>query len=919
SAHAEWDALVAALSATLLDASAPADAASPERTAALAQSFFLGERAELTEAAAVPLVQRDARGIARVALIGGTVPAPFVDADRDKLADVDVLGRFVDAQGQPIAAATPFAVAGDTATRDTQGRAGAYAYVALDRTVIGALGHDAASLFDPASGIALDLARGASALLGPRMMTTRAFDAGPLAYRGYDVTRSPLLDVAYGYSQLLRDPNVRDLLGLADTLLASHEPALARLVEAAITTARLGDAHPEAAILASAPLWDDLMPVVRQIVARPQLVRALLAALQLPETKQLGKRFSDLMTYTDRFDIDPSTKAVTGSFAHKPDRTQPDSGFNRSVFQRFLHLIADSNHAVLCNKQGATVTVIGLPLFGPFDECDLVEIDNLATFYVRAMTFAKDGSGNVVCENDHGDAVGCGGGGGARPRPAATMEFKDGLLAAGIALLGDGFLEGQATITGFRRHPTPEALDRVLFLAPTPAFLATVLDPIEDRDGDVYRVQHAGTLPVLEKNGFFDQIRPIAQAFVDNGAEQVFVDLLSVLHKHWPSPGSTSTQSTDPAGANYAFGSNGVSWEPLISDALAGDLLPALVDTAAELNAITVNGKPYATVVASAAGFVVNPLTGLTDRQGRTTTTTADGKPVTTLSPWQLLADAAAGKQARLAELSGQTAGDLGPVTRGAGAEGAAWPRAVTGITNLMFRASNPGSGWKLTNPRTRAVLRAAIALVRGRVDAHDQRGDRATWVGQTLPASTRDVLTHPVLAGVSDLAVALTANPDARAALEALLHDAFDETTSPAVFAMLRTASADMIQLLADDADLVPIAHLAGRLLAPGKPYLATQLELLQKLTAADDAAVLVRLAGQMFSGYDAADPGVPAIAAIANAVGEVDRRRPGADLHAAWTQDDFASVLGHVAAFLREEQRGLPRFIAIVKGRTP
>jgi hypothetical protein len=28
---------------------------------------------------------------------------------------------------------------------------------------------------------------------------------------------------------------------------------------------------------------------------------------------------------------------------------------------------------------------------------------------------------------------------------------------------------------------------------------------------------------------------------------------------------------------------------------------------------------------------------------------------------------------------------------------------------------------------------------------------------------------------------------------------------------------------------------------------------------------------------------------------------------------------VLGNVAAFLREEQRGLPRFIAIVKGRTP
>jgi hypothetical protein len=902
-AHAEWDALLAAMSATLLDAEAPSDAASPERTAALAASFLLSERGDLAEAQTVPLVQRDGRGIARVALVGGAVPAPFVDADRDRLADVDALGRFVDADGKPVAPAAPFAIAGDTAARDAQGRAAAYSYLALDRTVIGALGRDAARLFDPSTGIALDLARGASALLGPRMMTTRAFTAGAFAYRGYDTTRSPLLDMAYGWTQLLRDPNIRDLLALADTLLAGHEAATARLVEAAVATARLGDTHPEAAILADAPLWDDLMPVLRQIVARPQLVRALLAALQLPQTKQLGKRFSDLMTYSDRFDIDPDGQVVTGSFTRKPDRAQPDTGFNRSVFERFVHLINDSSRAVLCNKQNATVVLLGLPLFGPYDACDLVEIDNLATFYVRAMTYAKDGNGNVICENDRGDVVGCGAGS-ARPRPNATMVFKDGLLAAGIALLGDGFLEGQATITGFRRHPTPEALNRVMFLEPTPGFLATVLDPIKDRDGDVYRVQHAGTLPVLEINGFYDQIRPIAQAFVDNGAEQVFVDLLAVLHKHWPSKDSTTTQTTNPAGANYVFGSNGKSWEPLITEALAGDLLPALVDTAAELNAITVNGKTFATVVTGAAGFAINPLTGLADRQGHTATTTADGKPVTALSPWHVLADAYRAKHARIAE---------------AGGEGTAWPPAIRGVIDMLFRASNPGTGWAFSNPRTRAVTRAAIALVRGRIDAHDQRGDRAAWVAQTLPASTRDLLTHPVFAGVADLAAALTAASGPRTALEALMRDAFDEATSPAVFAMLRTASADLIQLLADDADMVPIAHLAGRLLAPGKPYLATQLELLQKLTAADDAAVLVRLAAQMFSAYDPADPGVPAIAAIANAIGEVDRRRPGTDLRAAWTRDDFASVLGNVAAFLREEQRGLPRFIAIIKGRNP
>jgi hypothetical protein len=906
-AHAEWDALTAALSATLIDAAPPSDAAAPDRTAALAADLLLSERADLVEPTAVPLVRRDPRGIARIALAAGAVPSPFVDLDHDQLADVDPLGRFVDGQGQPLAMAAPFAIAGDAAARDDQGEVSAFSYIDLGKTVIGALGHDAAPLFDPANGTALDLARGASALLGPRVTASHAFDTGgTLAYRGYDLTRSPLLDLGYGWIQLLRDPNIRDLLGLADTLLADHSPAAARLIEAAITTSRLGDVHAEAQILATAPLWDDLMPVVRQLVAKPALVSALLAAVQRPETKQLAQRFRDLMTYDDRFDIDPTTQAVTGAFVHKPDRGQPDSGFNRSVFQRFLHLINDSNHAQLCNKSDGHVKVgpVSYPLLGGFNACQLIQIDNLATLFVQAIAYRKQ-NGTVVCENAAGNDVSCAASG-ARPSPAAVMTFKDAVVNTAVDLLGgDAFLESQVGIAGFRRHPTPEALTRVLFLSPMPAFLTPALDPIRDRDGDLYQVQHAGTLPVLEQNNFFAQFRPIAQAFVDNGAEQVLVDLLAVLHKHWATPASTSTQTTNPAGRDYAYGSSGVTWEPLIIDALAGDLLPALTDTAAELNAIQVNGKPYATVVTNAAAFAVNPQAGLTDRRGGATSTTSDGKPVTQLSPWQLLADAYHAKQLRLDETAG---------------EGAAWTRSIRATIDLMFRADLVGTTWTFRNAHVRGVSRALVALVRGRIDAHDQRGDRAAWVGKTLPDDARDLLTHPVFAALADLTASLTAQPATRTALESLLRDAFDETSSPYVFAMLRTASGDLVQLLADDTDLVPIARLAGRLIAPDKPYLATQLDLLQRLTAGDTASVLVRLAGQLFTGYDAGgDPGVASIAAIADGVGEVERLHPGSELDVAWTAEDFSSVLHNVASFLREQQRGLPRFIAIVKGRTP
>ena len=94
-------------------------------------------------------------------------------------------------------------------------------------------------------------------------------------------------------------------------------------------------------------------------------------------------------------------------------------------------------------------------------------------------------------------------------------------------------------------HPTPEALNRVLFLDPMPDMLADTMDPARDKDGDLYLDQHVGTLPVWEANGFYDQIRPIVQAFADNNAEQLFVDFMAVMHKHWATPQSiTATPAT---------------------------------------------------------------------------------------------------------------------------------------------------------------------------------------------------------------------------------------------------------------------------------------------------------------------------------------------------------------------------------------
>ena len=90
--------------------------------------------------------------------------------------------------------------------------------------------------------------------------------------------------------------------------------------------------------------------------------------------------------------------------------------------------------------------------------------------------------------------------------------------------------------------------------------------------------------------------------------------------------------------------------------------------------------------------------------------------------------------------------------------------------------------------------------------------------------------------------------------------------------------------------------------------------LLLFAKLHAADGAHTLNDLVARLFQPIE---PGVPTISAIADGVGDVDRLSPGAA--PAWNAADYASVFHVTADFLREQQHGLLRFIAIVKGRNP
>jgi hypothetical protein len=941
SARAEWENLVEAVGVSMRDAQPATDTDASQRTIKLALDLLMSEQALLGTDRTIGLVRRDTNGLAQ---IQAEVTKPgedakvgtFADNDSDGAVDI-VNGRyqFRKTLTETIDAPSPFALAPDeeetAAARDALGRAldrpgGAplYRYVDLDKTVLTALARDSVDLFDPGKGTALDLLRGTSALMGGRVEATKTFDSGEqLAYRGYDLSQSALLDMLYGYLQILRDPNIYYVLGLGKQLIANHEPQVARLAEAVVVAARKADAHPEAVIPANKALWDDLIhgtcikdplhadptrercpagfrfsKVLPDILAKPGLALALMRALERPEVKGLSQHFFNYMTKKDRFPFNPNAEGfplASTSFTTPVDRGMPDEDFNRSIMQRLLHIIADSNGAQMCNKQDAKVTVevpilgrVTYPLIGDYDRCALIQIDNLAVFYVQSI-------------------VG-----------KAEMVFKDGVVAA---IATDGLLEDQSKIPGFTKHPTPAALNRVLAIdnsatnpcpVAMPVFFRSVIDPVTDKDGHKYCAVHADTLQVWEVDNFYTQIRPIVAAFADNNAEILFVDFLTVLHKHWPTVESRSNHQTQvPTDANYVSGAGAMRYEALIGDMLEGGaLLNALVDAAPIINAVSVNpgtgARTAPTILRDAGLYLLTAQPDLANRAGVKTSTTADGRAVAQLSPWQILADGYVLKQSRMTA---------------AGAEGTAWSESISEVIDVLVRGVEVPAGngapatWRFQNPRMRGVSVALIDFVESRLRYHDTVArDRVAWLSEEMPADLSDMLSGPVFAGAADFVLSLQAAPETRRHLEGLVQYLVDEIAYDEAFVASMTSVSDLAQLVLADSDMVPIARVVGDALRPERGWVEDQLTFFKRARQADQTEALTRMMRNLYSEYK---PGHTAVGDLVDGISEVMRASPYDDLGERYTAADFRALLGGIANFLDDERRGLRKFIDIIKHR--
>lgn len=881
------------------------------------------------------LVRRDPRGMPRVVVSsGGALPEPFVDLDMDGLADARD-ARFVGRDGRPLTVPSPFpANEAPDGPRDPQGRAVVmgttapiYQYLDLDQTVLAALLRDSRTLVDPANNTALRLAHGASVLMGPRAPATRDYmvdhrcptEDNPTArcrvpavrYAMFDTSReAPLVDAAHAAGMMLTSSSIDPVLQTFEALFSSQEGLLARNTAALLEIDRSADMHPEAVMDPRSNIWDDVMDVARRIAAMPGLLEDILAALADPRSQTIGQPFAAFIRNRDRIEPTWTAASQNASLASRTlsqpvDRTRPDTMDNRSVFQRFLHLVHDLNGVQLCNKENARVQINGSflrwPISGGYRECELIRIPDAAVFYIKVIA------------------------------GTARIEMMDsGLLGFISRIPGTGgtmdwLIENQSGITGFDTTPSPQGVNRLVFQpdALRTEFTRNLLDPVRTRDGLDVRTLHGGTLFALETYNTYEAMRPLVQAFVRHGTAddpdagaKLFVDLISALHLHYATRQAGQYQSTDPRRPLYSTMDGAQRYEPILADVFSGDLMAAsgeLMRTLPNVNAG--GGRNGRDAIAMLVRLLLDPaaVPNIAYRDGRTTTVRSDGiTPVPRPNLYYLFADAMNGIDAAFATHP---------------AERDSWENARSMLIDTFLTVDAGGtSSARFRNRAAPVVSRLAIRWLRDRIAAHRAQGDLDAWA-RSLGSRLGETVRGPAFSATIDLLLDVYADPPARAATGSLLSYLLDDsgTDAETPFGTTLVATADLLQILRADADVDPLLHAlapgfqrtmfaANGTKIPGEAV-PVALHFLERSRRYDGEHVLDRILANLVS-----RPANPLLAdepivVFGDAIAETHRRAPGSG--GPLDAMDWRAVLNEVSAFFTDESRGMEQFYFIVQNR--
>ncbi len=840
-----------------------------------------------SSADALSIVRRDPRGLASVVERNGTLPFPFM-RDTLGLPAVDDLGRFktLDGSEPPL----PFAAQNETSEpRDASGRALAsdgaplYAYYDVSGSVLREVSSAFSPLFltraDQGNEALFDALAIKAPLLGPKL-------EGSNAALGFDAAQAPLVDLMHALGATLARPELDDLLALLSKLSRERPDLLARVVRLSLSLDAIADRYPDVALPKSSTLWDELIDVMVQVAQKGTLLEDVLHALTDPKTAELGPVFAAYMRYRDeityfRDDKNPtSTASLNGkvwnrsaanfSDMHTPvERSAADTGLNRSILQRFLALLHDTNGLSACSKAGAVAHVditwppggAGLPIKLDYPtnplaktlcaflgsrapdripECGILRLENVADLIVDVAL------GKAVID----------------VRDDCLKKLMNSPLSRVVGG-ADNFLQDVSGIRGFNLDPTVPGVARLTFFdAPyeewggyagdkyypkTSTFLKDVLAPVPsmacpeqlytdptdrkvlslrrcERFEDTLRGRHPNGLFPLEQLGFLDKVIPLAKAFGDSEATPLFVALLDVLHRHW---GDTlqSRVECDPslpkAHARYCTQDGLVAYEPMLASMLdetqlLGEL-GAVLSTLGEMrvqhcvrydsagSCSEAGERDGITVLAEAARGFFEPRRNFGLSDRRGDARALRNDGTFHAQTTPLLLWLDG--FARLDQRFEQQP-DARPQ----------WLAARSALVDTLLKVDGGGDKPKFTLAAMQVALPLLIDLTREQVTAHcpvRADGGGCAWAEQELTRTVSDWLAEPSTRHMFDTLDALAADAASRRELGKFLAYLFEPGNDKLAPSAFSAALLDLMQLLDDEASLRPMLSLASHALA--------------------------------------------------------------------------------------------------------
>jgi hypothetical protein len=214
-------------------------------------------------------------------------------------------------------------------------------------------------------------------------------------------------------------------------------------------------------------------------------------------------------------------------------------------------------------------------------------------------------------------------------------------------------------------------------------------------------------------------------------------------------------------------------------------------------------------------------------------------------------------------------------------------------------------------------------------------------WARTQLWTEASNVIQGPTFATTIDVAEAIRQNDAGRQETEKLLTYLLDSGSNNDALAELLATTDDMVQVLRDDANLVPFYHVMATATAPtttdasgnkqegvvdattallariaGRAYDANNVEVCANELDPNEVmnVALARLVTPM-TGANGQPSDTP-LEVIIDTIADVNRAAPGTSVKLAGT--DYANMANEIGEFLLDGTRGLEQFYAIVRNGT-